>query len=250
MLFFIFIKQADSIFSAGDTFHMPNKPSHDLTAIEIDPKTKANRCVIWLHGLGADGSDFVPIVPELHLPESLGVRFIFPNAPVIPVTLNNGYEMRAWFDIYSLSSAQTQIDEEGLYISMRSVEKIIEKEEERGIPSENIILTGYSQGSIIALMTGLHYARPLAGIIALSGFLPFTSEMKAKTSPANHDIPIFIAHGTEDMVVPYAFGQSTATALKNAGYNVSWHSYPMAHAVCPQEVTDMRAWMLKAWEEK
>lgn len=213
-----------------------------LNAIEINPSTTASKCVIWLHGLGADGSDFVPIVPELHLPAALGVRFIFPHAPVMPVTLNNGYEMPAWFDIYDLSRL-SKIDEAGINNSIETVVKIIAREEERGITSNNIILAGFSQGAVIALSAGLRHPKRLAGIIALSGYLPLADKVIGNASPANRETPIFVAHGSEDNVVPYSHGKGTYTALKRAGFAATWHSYEMQHSVCGEEVSDIGKWM-------
>lgn len=223
------------------TTHTP--PS---SIIEINPDKQAERTVIWLHGLGADGSDFVPIVPELRLPASLNVRFVFPSAPIMPVTLNNGYEMRAWFDIYDLT-VTAKIDQTGIEKSMQAVSRLIEAEVKRGISPENIILAGFSQGSVIALISGLCYDQPLGGVIALSGYLPAASYFLDKATPANKNIPIFLAHGTEDPVVPYAFGKATYTTLHSIDRSVSWHSYPMPHSVCAQEVSDISEWMQKLY---
>jgi phospholipase/carboxylesterase len=214
-----------------------------LPCIEIDaPSPKSS--VIWLHGLGADGSDFVPIVPELHLPESLGMRFVFPHAPVMPITMNQGYQMPAWFDIFELS-VQSRIDEEGIGRSVGMVTQIIQQEVERGIPANRIILAGFSQGSVIALASALNYPLRLGGVIALSGYLPIADQLLQKANPINKDVPIFIAHGTEDNVLPYALGKATYVALQQAGYPVSWYSYPMAHSVCAKEVADISDWLQK-----
>lgn len=210
--------------------------------IEIEQTTQSQRSVIWLHGLGADGSDFVPIVSELHLPPTLGIRFIFPHAPIMPITLNNGYEMRAWFDIAALNF-ESKIDEAGIAKSVKSVTTLIEKEMARGIAAENIILAGFSQGAVVALSTGLTYPQRLGGIMALSGFLPLATALLNHASPANRDIPIFIAHGKQDTIVPFALGKATYQILQQAGYSLSWHSYDMPHSVCAAEVQDISKWI-------
>lgn len=217
-----------------------------LSCVEINPSAPAVGSVIWLHGLGADGNDFVPIVPEFRLPVDLPIRFVFPHAPLRSVTLNNGYVMRAWFDIRALDKNITQgVDQKGILESVKSIEQLIEKEIQRGIPSEKIILSGFSQGSVIALITGLCYPKKLGGILALSGFLPGTEQLIAATSEANRSIPIFLAHGIEDTVIPHALGQVTYSFLKKHNYPVSWHSYRMAHSVCPDEIHDIARWLTK-----
>ena len=212
-----------------------------LPYIEIDaPAPKSS--VIWLHGLGADGSDFVPIVPELKLPGHLGIRFIFPHAPVMPITMNQGYEMRAWFDIQALS-LQAVIDVQGIAQSVEQVAELIEQEKARGIPNHKIILAGFSQGSVIALNAALTYPERLGGVIALSGYLPMAAQLLQKAQPVNKDLPIFVAHGTEDSLLPYALGKATYVSLQEAGYPVAWHSYPMAHSVCEKEIVDISQWL-------
>lgn len=214
-----------------------------LPCIEIEPKHPARHSLILLHGLGADGNDFVPMVPELNLPDaSNNIRFIFPHAPIMPVTLNNGYEMRAWYDIYGLA-IDTKTDSQGISLSVAHIGKLIEREVERGIPTDKIYLAGFSQGAAIALTTGICYHQPLAGIIALSGYLPLAQEIPAKASPANKNIPIFLAHGTQDPIVPYGLGLATHSFLKQAGYSVEWHSYPMPHSVCNDEIRDISRWL-------
>ena len=185
------------------------KKHQSLHFIEIEPSTAAKQTIIWLHGLGADGNDFVPIVSELGLPLQHSIRFIFPHAPIMPVTLNNGYEMRAWYDIYSLTSKE--VDQEGIARSVISIAEIIEAEIARGISSENIVLAGFSQGAAIAMTTGIRYHKPLAGVIALSGYLPLAITSFDHTSEANRNLPIFIAHGTEDAVVSYFAGKAAET---------------------------------------
>lgn len=215
-----------------------------LTSIEIEQNKPIHSSIIWLHGLGADGSDFVPIVPELHLPSSLGIRFIFPNAPVMPVTINQGYEMPAWFDIYG-TNLNSKIDFPGIQQSVAQINQLIAKEVQRGIAPEHILLGGFSQGATIALMTGLFHSTPLGGIIALSGYLPSDENTFQKTSHVNRNLPIFLAHGTEDAIVPYALGKATYAALKNADYAVSWHSYPIPHSVSTEEIHAISQWMQK-----
>lgn len=213
-----------------------------LPTIEIESASSAQRSIILLHGLGADGSDFVPLVSELHLPISLCVRFIFPHAPHMPVTINNGYEMRAWFDIDNLSPA-AKIDEKGIAASVTMLEELVKREESRGIETNNIILAGFSQGAVIALTTGLRYPKPLAGLLVLSSYLPLADKVLQNASSVNRQIPIFIAHGTEDPIVPYALGKASYVTLKQAGYPVSWHSYPMPHSICASEINDISQWM-------
>ncbi|TAK78695.1 MAG: carboxylesterase [Gammaproteobacteria bacterium] len=220
-----------------------------LPTIEIEPPAAVpQRSIIWLHGLGADGADFVSIVPELQLPSMLGIRFIFPHAPIMPVTVNNGYKMRAWFDIPA-TAIHENIDEEGIAKSVNSINLLIEKEISRGIAPKHIVLAGFSQGAMIALTTGLCYPQALGGVIALSGCLPLANKVFERASAANHQLPIFAAHGTEDVVVPYALGKATYAALKQMGYSVSWHSYPMPHSVCTEEVKDISQWIQDAWRK-
>lgn len=216
----------------------------NIDTIEIEPTTKATRSVIVLHGLGADGNDFVPIIPELKLAQSLNIRFIFPHAPIIPVTINSGYKMRAWYDIYGVAIAD-KIDEFGISQSVKAVGDLIEKEVSRGVPTENIILAGFSQGAVIALSTGLTYPKKLGGIIALSGYLPAADKVFQRATSINKHTPIFIGHGTEDPMVSYTLGKSCAVALEQAGYAIDFHSYPMPHSVCAEEVSDIKHWIEK-----
>jgi phospholipase/carboxylesterase len=222
---------------------MSNNQETILSCLEINPSNPVRKCIIWLHGLGADGHDFVPIVPELHLPETLGgIRFIFPHAPIRPITINNGNEMRAWYDIASLTSNGI-MDEIGIAKSVITIEKLIEKEESRGMASTDIILAGFSQGAVIAFATGLRHAKPLAGIIALSGYLPLAELASPKANAANQSIPIFIGHGTNDPIVPYSLGKVAYVTLKRAEFPVSWHSYSMGHSVCAEEIRDISQWI-------
>lgn len=213
-----------------------------LSCIEINPDTTAKHSIIWLHGLGADGNDFVSIVPELRLPNELAVRFIFPHAPIIPVTINNGYEMRAWFDIIALSR-EAAIDKTGIMASIQQIENLIEREISRGIAANNIILAGFSQGAVIALTLGLRRTTPLAGLIALSGYLPLADETMQLANAAAKQMPIFLAHGTEDAVVPFPLGKMTYATLKEAHCNISWHAYPMGHSVCIEEIRELGEWV-------
>lgn len=222
---------------------MMTEQNPTLANIEIPPTNgDAKQSVIWLHGLGADGSDFVSIIPELKLNADAGVRFIFPHAPVRPVTINQGFPMRAWFDIHGLTH-EAKIDAQGIKEAAVLIEELIEREISRGIASQNITLAGFSQGAALALVAGLCYTKPLAGIIALSGFLPMADAVFKQASHANKKIPIFLAHGTEDTVVPYAYGKATYVALQQAGYHVDWRSYPMGHAVNAVEIGDISLWM-------
>lgn len=210
------------------------------SVIEFTPNIPALGSIVWLHGLGADGHDFTSIVPQLNLP----LHFVFPHAPLKPVTINNGYVMRAWFDIYSMQINQ-RIDTIGIADSVKIVEQLIENEQRKGIPTEKIILGGFSQGSVIALMTGLSYSKKLGGIIGLSGYLPNAAQVLANKSQANQAIPVFLAHGTEDAIVPFILGKKTEAALKQHGIPVTWHDYPMPHSVCTQEIQDILNWLIK-----
>ena len=196
--------------------------------------------VIWLHGLGADGHDFEPIVPELRLPESLSLRFVFPHAPVRPVTLNGGMAMRAWYDIYSLDR-EGPVDEAGISDSTVTLESLILREEQRGIDSARIVVAGFSQGGAIAINAVLQSQRKLAGLIALSTWMALPSA--AGGDIFDTSIPVFMAHGQFDPVIPLQYGRTSAERLTAAGFAVAWHDYPMAHGVCPQEITDISAWL-------
>lgn len=209
-----------------------------LPPIELDPSCPPKHTIIFMHGLGADGNDFVPAVSELHLPDSLAVRFIFPHAPIIPVTINGGMSMRAWYDITStLQHGATE--ETGIQRSIMEIERLIDRENERGIPSTHVILAGFSQGAVIALRTGLQLKRKLAGIVALSGYLPFPEKLAAVTHEANHATPIFLAHGMLDIVVPFMLGNAAYSALQEAGYPIDWHTYPIMHTVSNEEMHDI-----------
>lgn len=213
-----------------------------LECVEIAPSGPARASVIWMHGLGADGHDFEPIVPELRLPAGLGVRFVFPHAPVRPVTLNGGMPMRAWFDVRSLERGSA-LDLEGLNRSAAAVTDLIVREQALGIPTGRIVLAGFSQGGALALHVGLRHRARLAGIMGLSTFMPTADTLAAERSEANADVPIFLAHGTQDPLLPLPLAQSMHASLDALGYAVQWHEYPMAHAVCAREVADIAAWL-------
>jgi len=205
-----------------------------------DPTTIPEYSIIWLHGLGADGHDFEPIVDELNL--SLAIRFIFPHAPEIPVSINNGMIMPAWYDI---QSAQINLmpDQHGIKKSSTEIIKLIEREIKRGIKSENIILAGFSQGGAIALHTGLRYEKPLGGIMALSTYLPLEDTLETEKNVSNQHTSIMLAHGLHDQVVPYQLAENTHTILKKNNYPVELHHYPMEHSVCAEEITDISNWI-------
>jgi phospholipase/carboxylesterase len=215
-----------------------------LETIEINPTGNTTASIIWLHGLGADGNDFVPVIPELNLPENLPVRFVFPNAPMQPVTINNGYIMRSWYDIVMMD-INKHADEKGIAESAQHIWRLIEREEQSGVPTERIMLAGFSQGAVMALTTGLTYPKKLAGILALSGYLPYSEQIMAKASPANKTTPIFLGHGTQDTVVPYFLGQAAHEALTQHQYNVAWYSYPMGHSVCIEEIEAIGTWIVQ-----
>lgn len=213
----------------------------ECVELETGPQPRAS--IIWLHGLGADGHDFEPIVPELRLPESLPVRFVFPNAPVRPVTMNNGYPMRAWFDLVRIGLHQPH-DQAGMLASRATLEALIARENERGIPARRIVLAGFSQGGAVALYTGLQYRERLAGIMALSTYLPLVDGFEFAINPVNATLPIFYAHGTQDPVVPLQLAEHTRNELTARGCSILWHTYPMPHAVHPDEIQHVRAWLL------
>ena len=191
-----------------------------------------------MHGLGADGWDFMPIVRELPLPQDVALRFIFPHAPIRPVTLNNGMEMRAWYDIAMLDM-QRLPDEAGIRESQAAIERLLARERDRGVDSSRIVLAGFSQGGVIALQVGLRHANRLGGIVALSTYLALDDSLEAEASAANKATPIFMAHGTQDPMIPLRLAEVSRASLERRGYNVEWHTYPMPHAVCPEEVEEI-----------
>lgn len=213
-----------------------------LPAVELETAAQPRHSIIWLHGLGADGNDFVPIVRELVAKDWPPLRFVFPHAPVRPVTINNGMSMRAWYDIAGFDFNARQ-DEAGVRGSIGEVEALIAREHERGVPSERIVLAGFSQGGAVALAAGLCHAQKLAGIIALSTYLPIADAVTRERNVANAGTPIFWGHGTADPVVVLQRGVVSRDALQALGHAVEWHTYPMAHAVCAEEIADLRRWL-------
>lgn len=209
-----------------------------LPAVENETGPDPRHVVLWLHGLGADGHDFAPIVPQLLRPGWPPLRFVFPHAPVRPITLNGGLPMRAWYDIAGFDLAQKQ-DEAGVRASIGAVEALIQRENERGVPTSNIVLTGFSQGGAIALAAGLRHAQRLSAIVALSTYLPIEGKTADERAAANAATPIFMGHGAFDPVVPQYLGEHSRDRLREWGHAVEWHSYPMAHQVCPQEIGDL-----------
>ncbi|MDN3922710.1 alpha/beta hydrolase [Roseateles violae] len=212
-------------------------------AIEIETAPNPQATLIVLHGLGADGNDFVPICNELDLRAIGGVRYLFPHAPERPVTINGGYRMRAWYDILGTDLVRRE-DEGGLRESAAAIAAMIDAEIARGIPASRIVLMGFSQGCAMTLMTGLRYPQRLAGLVGLSGYLPLAALTAAERHGANADVPIFLAHGRMDPVVPIARAQDSRTALQALGHPVEWHDYPMPHSVCAEEVADLNRWLL------
>ena len=212
-----------------------------LETVEHSQQDPAAASVIWLHGLGADGHDFEPIVPGLTV-EGTPLRFVFPHAPVQPVTINGGMAMRAWFDVIGLEHG-TQQDEAGIRRAERQLHALIDREKERGIAAEKILLAGFSQGGALALHTALRYPERLAGVIGLSTFLPLDWTLETEAHEANRRTPFFLAHGTLDPLVMPALGDGTRGLLCEQGYDVEWRTYPIPHAVCPEEITDLKSWM-------
>ncbi|EAQ96830.1 alpha/beta hydrolase [Congregibacter litoralis] len=213
-----------------------------LPCIVKEPELPANASVIWLHGLGADGNDFAPIVPELKLPRELAVRFVFPHAPSIPITINNGYVMPAWYDITALD-IERKVDSAQLIDSAEKVRLLIDREVDAGIPSERIVLAGFSQGGAVAYQTALTHMLPLAGLLCLSTY--FATKDTITANSANKAIPIKICHGTLDPMVPVAQGKVAQQRLSDMGYTVEYSEFPMEHAVCPEEIAEISAWLQK-----
>ena len=213
-----------------------------LETVEQETGPDPQWAVIWLHGLGADGHDFAPIVPELVRPGWPALRFVFPHAPVRPVTINNGMRMRAWYDIVGMDFP-TRADSHGVKQSVVQANALIEREQARGIPAERILLAGFSQGGAIALATGVRRTAPLAGLIALSTYLPDAQAATDEKSADATTQPVFMAHGASDPVIPLMYAEQSAQLLKTLGFNVDWHRYPMAHQVCAEELSDLGDWM-------
>lgn len=216
--------------------------SEQLSTIEILPESEHKYSVIWMHGLGADGHDFEGLVPELNLAAKENIHFIFPNAPVQPVTINGGMPMRAWYDILEMA-LERKVDHDGIYRSADAIEPLIRQEMDRGIPSTHILLAGFSQGGVIALHTGLRSAHKLAGIVALSTYLPTIEQLKSERSVANDAIPIFMAHGIIDPIVAVESGKAVFDTLKAMDYSIEWHDYLMEHRLCVEEIEHISAFI-------
>ncbi|MDP1663671.1 MAG: alpha/beta hydrolase-fold protein [Methylobacter sp.] len=216
--------------------------SGQLSTIEIQPEAAHKYSVIWLHGLGADGHDFESLIPELHLTAEANIHFIFPNAPVQAVTINGGMSMRSWYDILDMS-LERKVDIDGIYQSAGLIEPLILQELDKGIPSTNILLAGFSQGGVIALHAGLRHPHKLAGIVALSTYLPTINQLKTERSAANNNTPIFMAHGIIDPIVAVESGKAAFDKLKSLDYNIEWHDYLMEHRLCVEEIEHISAFM-------
>jgi phospholipase/carboxylesterase len=210
-------------------------------AIEIETGARPQASVIVMHGLGADGNDFVPVVPELGLPPGLRVRFVFPHAPMRPVTINAGMVMRAWYDVFELGGGRE--DEAGIRASQARIEGLMAREKARGVPAGSIVLAGFSQGGAVALQCGLRHPERLAGIIALSTYLPLPDKVESERSESNRATPILMAHGIEDPIVPLKLAQASCSKLLTLGYDVEWHEYEMPHSVCPEEIAEIGRWL-------
>ena len=215
-----------------------------LETIELDSAPDTTVSIIWMHGLGADGNDFVPLVKELDLRGCPAIRFIFPNAGTMPVTINNGYVMRSWYDIVTSDLVRRE-DETGLRASQAQIEALIAREKARGIPASRIILAGFSQGCAMTLQTGLRHPETLAGLMCLSGYLPLADKTAAERTPASLQTPIFMAHGTADPVVAIARAEQSRDLLTGMGYQVEWHAYRMQHSLCQEEIDAIGAWLNK-----
>lgn len=220
-----------------------------LEHLELNTGPDPKGTVIWMHGLGADGWDFVTIVKELQLPEDMPLRFIFPHAPTRPVRINNGHVMRAWYDI-SMMELERLPDERGIRESQKQIEALLEREYSRGVASDKIVLAGFSQGGAIALQTGLRHAKPLGGILALSTYLTLADSLAAEASVMNKQIPILMAHGTEDPVIPLQLAHQSRDALRSQGYIVQWFDYPMPHSVCMEEVEAIAQWLMDRYKSR
>lgn len=223
---------------------MTNTSSDLLPAIELETGNHPTHAVLWMHGLGADGNDFVPVVDELALPSSLHIRFLFPHAPMRPVSINGGSVMRAWHD-YDVAGSTSNFRENmaSLRDSQRAIDALIARESQRGIKPENIVLAGFSQGGALALQTGLRYPERLAGIMALSCYLPASQTLAVEAHQANSRAPVFMAHGIMDNIIPMTLALASKQQLLESGYMVEWREYPMAHTVCKEEIADIGAWL-------
>ncbi len=215
-----------------------------LESIEIETAPNPDAAVVWMHGLGADGHDFEPIVPELHLPATARLRFVFPHAPLRPVTINQGHVMRAWYDVRALAGVRRE-DEAGVRQSARQIEALLARERQRGIAPRRIVIAGFSQGGAMALHVGLRHPDRLAGILALSCYLPLAGALDTERSPANHDVPIFWAHGLHDPMIPRAMAEEGRAQLAELGYRIDWHQYPIPHSVSAEEIADVARWLAR-----
>ena len=220
-----------------------------LESVEQTTRNKPAWSILWLHGLGADGHDFAPIVPELVRPDWPGIRFVFPHAPVRPVTINGGAPMRAWYDISSQAIEQ-RADEAGLRDSIREVDALIGRERDRGVPPSRLLLVGFSQGGALALASGLRREAPVAGIASLSAYLPLAAQTKTEITAAGRSTPVFLGHGAQDPMVAQGLGLRSRDALQALGVNVAWHSYPMGHSVCADEIRDLGDWLSQRFGER
>ena len=227
---------------SGDNAAMDTLTPAVLETVEHETGPSPTWTVLWLHGLGADGNDFVPLVPELLRRDWPAIRFVFPHAPVRAVTINNGARMRAWYDIRDFDFA-SRADETGVRESIAQVEALIAREAEHGVPASRVLLAGFSQGAAIALAVGLGRQSPLAGLVVLSGYLPMAEALTCVMPGEAATQPLFMAHGQHDTVVPYAAGEISATRLRALGFRVDWHAYPMAHQVCGEQVRDLGDWL-------
>jgi len=215
-----------------------------LPTVEVEPGRPADAAVILMHGLGADGHDFEALVPELELPESPAIRWVFPHAPVRPVTLNGGMRMRAWYDILAIDRGAAE-DETGIREARDGIRTLVERERERGIAADRVVLAGFSQGGAMALFTALREPERLGGVLALSTYMPLAAKLEGEAHPANAAVPILMAHGTFDPIVPLFLGEGTCRLLRERGYDVDWRTYPMPHSLCAEEVRDVRDWLLR-----
>jgi len=215
-----------------------------LEGVEINPPGDPRACIIWLHGLGADGHDFEPLIPQLGIVEELGARVVLPHAPLRPVTINGGMVMRAWYDIKAADFSRGE-DSHGIRQSEQQLRALMQREVDNGIPAARIVLAGFSQGGAIVLHSGLRYPQRLAGILALSAYLPLADTLASEAALANSKLPVMMAHGRQDPVVPVMLALQSRERLQRLGYGVDWHSYPMQHALCPQEIGDIRDWLVR-----
>ena len=239
--------QADTLYAmnsseTASTETPQSESDQTLETVEIQTGPNPTASVVWLHGLGADGHDFEPIVPQITWPDAPHIRYVFPHAPIRPVTINGGMPMRAWYDILSLTSARGH-DREGVVDSVNQVARLLDREILAGISSNRVILAGFSQGGAIALQLALRYPQSLAGVVTLSSYLLFPDVIESQRHPSNSVLPAFVAHGTMDPVVPVAMGEAAAQKLREMGHPVEWHSYPMQHAVSPEEIQHLTDWM-------